>query len=149
MKNILAALVLISLAACKNNDDKNSQVKGKTNPLLDINLDTVPKTTIKEIDTVYNFGTITEGDTIIHSFRFVNTGAKPLIIQMARASCGCTVVDRPDKPIMPGDTSELKATFNSSGKAGEAVEKMVFVHSNASPEFAPFKLKGKVEKSKK
>lgn len=149
MKSILTVLLMIGFFACTNLNDKQNEVPGKTNPLIDVNLDTVPKTTIKEIDTVYNFGTITEGDTIIRSFRFVNTGKNPLIIQMARASCGCTVVDRPDKPIMPGDTSELKATFNSKGKAGEEVEKMVFVHSNADPEFLPFKLKGKVEKSKK
>ncbi|MGE5107940.1 MAG: DUF1573 domain-containing protein [Sphingobacteriales bacterium] len=149
MKSILAALVLIGFAACKNNNDKQNEVRVKTNPLLDINLDTVPKTTIKEIDTVYNFGTIAEGDSVIRGFRFVNTGNKPLIIQMARASCGCTVVDRPDKPILPGDTGVIKATFNSKGKGGEDVEKMVFVHSNAAPEFLPFKIKGKVEKTKK
>lgn len=148
MKKMLAALVLIGFIACKSSGKKD-EVQVKTNPLIDINLDTVPKTTIKEIDTVYNFGTLTEGDTISRSFRFVNTGNKPLIIQMARASCGCTVVDRPDKPIMPGDTGLLKATFNSLGKSGEEIEKLIFVHSNADPEFLPFKLKGKVEKSKK
>ncbi|MBI2731523.1 MAG: DUF1573 domain-containing protein [Sphingobacteriales bacterium] len=142
-------MILVGFIACNNTGDKKEDVQVKTNPLLDVNLDTIPKTTIVELDTVYNFGTITEGDSVTHNFHFVNTGKKPLIIQMARASCGCTVVDRPDKPIMPGDTGVIKATFNSRGKAGESVEKMVFVHSNADPEFPAFKIKGKVEKSTK
>lgn len=148
MKRFLFFTMLIALIACKNSDKKDI-AEGKTNPLLDINLDTVPKTTIAVIDTAFDFGTVKEGEKVTREYRFVNTGNKPLIIQMARASCGCTVVDRPDKPILPGDTSSVKATFDSKGRGGETVFKQVFVHSNANPEFLPFILRGKVEKSNK
>jgi hypothetical protein len=149
MKKIVTVLLLSGFIACQSNDSNKDQLQVKTNPLLDINLDTVPKTTVTLLDTAFNFGTIKEGDTIMRAFRFINAGTKPLIIQMAQASCGCTVVDRPDKPIMPGDTSFIKATFDSKGKGGETVMKQVFVHSNADPEFTPFIIRGKIEKSNK
>lgn len=149
MKYFVLALLVITIAACNNTVDKKVQPEAKLNPLIDVNVDSLPKTTVMPLDTAFNFGTINEGDTINRTFRFINTGNKPLIIQMARASCGCTVVDRPDKPIMPGDTGVLKATFNSQGKGGETVMKQVFVHSNADPEFIPFVIRGKIKKTKK
>ncbi|MDH5379626.1 MAG: DUF1573 domain-containing protein, partial [Cyclobacteriaceae bacterium] len=41
--------------------------------------------------TDHDFGTITDGDIVKHTFTFKNTGDAPLIIQSARGSCGCTV----------------------------------------------------------
>ena len=148
MKKLFTIILLTGFIACQNSNEKKDDVKVKTNPLLDINLDTVPKTTIAVLDTAFDFGSVKEGETVTREYRFVNTGNKPLIIQTARASCGCTVVDRPEKPIMPGDTASVKATFDSKGRAGETVHKQVFVYSNADPEFAAFVLRGKVEKSK-
>ena len=70
-------------------------------------------TTVELIDKVYNFGTISEGEKVEYNFRFKNTGKKPLIITNASASCGCTVPEKPEKPVMPGETSFIKVVFNS------------------------------------
>ncbi|HET9058148.1 MAG TPA: DUF1573 domain-containing protein [Chitinophagaceae bacterium] len=148
MKKIFNIIIICGFVACQTNGT-HEELTVKTNPMLDINLDTVAKTTVIVLDSIYNFGTIKEGDTVMREYRFVNSGNKPLIIKIARASCGCTVVDRPDKPLIPGDTGSIKATFNSKGRGGEDVFKQVFVTSNADPEFLPFKLTGKVEKLKK
>jgi hypothetical protein len=75
-------------------------------------------TTVQLIDSVYNFGTITAGEKVNYSFRFKNTGNKALIITEAHASCGCTIPEKPEKPIMPGETGIIKVSFNSQGKMG-------------------------------
>jgi hypothetical protein len=102
-------------------------------------------TTVQLIDSVYNFGNIKEGDKVTHSFTFKNTGKNPLIITEAHASCGCTVPEKPEKPIAPGETGVMKVVFNSSGKSGHQ-EKNITVNSNAKPHFTDLKLIGEVIK---
>ena len=101
-------------------------------------------TTVQLIDTTYDFGTITEGESVTYNFRFKNTGNKPLVINSASASCGCTVPEKPEKPIMPGETGFLKVIFNSRGKSGHQ-EKAIIVSSNVKPFFPDFKLTGEVK----
>lgn len=66
---------------------------------------------------IYNFGTINQGEKRSYDFKFTNTGKQNLIIRKIRSTCGCTVV-KPDKDVIkPGESSSLKATFNSAGKS--------------------------------
>lgn len=102
-------------------------------------------TTVALIDSAYNFGTITEGDKVEYNFRFKNTGNKPLVINNAHASCGCTIPEKPEKPVMPGETSFIKVVFNSTGKSGHQ-EKSIFVSSNARPAFPDLILSGEVKR---
>lgn len=73
-------------------------------------------TTIQWIDSVKNLGRITEGQKVQVSFRFKNTGNKPLIIQSVRPGCGCTVADYPKEPIAPGGEGEITGSFDSQGR---------------------------------
>ena len=41
-----------------------------------------------------------------------------LIIKNVTASCGCTIPEKPEEPIAPGNTGKIKATFDSRGRAG-------------------------------
>ncbi|MDE3212365.1 MAG: DUF1573 domain-containing protein [Bacteroidota bacterium] len=100
-------------------------------------------TTVQIIDSSYNFGTVTDGQKVEYNYRFRNTGNKPLIIGSAMASCGCTVPEKPEAPINPGETGFLKVVFNSTGKQGD-VHKTIIVNSNAYPKFPVLQLIGKV-----
>lgn len=100
-------------------------------------------TSVLIIDTAYNFGKTTDGDKVEYNFRFVNNGTKPLVIDKATASCGCTVPEKPEAPVMPNDTGFIKVVFNSSGRVGP-VEKNITVVSNAKPEFPRLLLTGEV-----
>ncbi|KAB7730973.1 DUF1573 domain-containing protein [Rudanella paleaurantiibacter] len=81
---------------------------------------------------VYDFGTITEGDTVEHNFAFTNTGEFPLIINNITASCGCTTPEWPREPIAPGQKSSIRVRFDSKGKVG-AQNKTVTVFANTEP----------------
>ncbi len=104
-------------------------------------------TTVQIIDSAYNFGKVTDGEKVEYSYRFKNTGNKPLVIVDASASCGCTVPQKPEKPIMPGETGYIKVAFDSKGRVGNA-HKSITVVSNAKPEFPPLILTGDVEAKK-
>jgi Protein of unknown function (DUF1573) len=52
-------------------------------------------TTIQWLDTARSIGKITEGEKVEITYRFVNSGDKPLVIQSIGVSCGCTVAEKP------------------------------------------------------
>lgn len=101
-----------------------------------------PVMTFKE--TVYDFGTVKQGEVINHTFTFTNTGKEPLIIENASASCGCTVPEWTKTPIAPGKTGEIKVEFNSTGKFGQQAP-MVTIRANTEPNITQVSLRGTVE----
>ncbi len=91
----------------------------------------VEPTTIQWIDSVRDMGVVNEGQVVDISYRFKNTGSKPLVIKNVTVSCGCTVAEKPEKPVAPGQEGLIKATFNSSGKPGRN-NKSIFVYANTA-----------------
>lgn len=104
-------------------------------------------TTVQLIDSVYNFGTVADGEVVTFNFRFKNSGDKPMVITNTTASCGCTVPEKPEKPIMPGETGFIKVAFNSKGKIGHN-EKNITVMANTNPAFPTLVLTGDVKEVK-
>ena len=93
----------------------------------------------------YNFGTIEQGESITHEFKFINTGSEPLIISKAEGSCGCTVPIFPKEPILKNQSAVIKVTFNSTGKFG-IQDKTVTITSNAKQSPMIIHIKGTVQK---
>lgn len=81
-------------------------------------------------ETSFEFGTVAVGTIIKHDFAFKNTGTIPLIIQDATSTCGCTIPEIPETPIMPGQSSKIHVEFDSKGKIGTQ-NKVVTVLTNA------------------
>ncbi|PRY88062.1 DUF1573 domain-containing protein [Mongoliibacter ruber] len=78
-----------------------------------------------------DFGDISQGDKVEHTFVFTNSGETPLVISNVAVSCGCTAPAWPKEPVAPGATGELKVVFNSAGKMGKQ-NSVVRIYSNAS-----------------
>ncbi|TAE24584.1 MAG: DUF1573 domain-containing protein [Cytophagales bacterium] len=91
----------------------------------------MPKIELKEKQ-VFDFGEITEGDTVEHNFQFTNAGEFPLVINNITASCGCTTPEWPRDPIAPGQESSIKVRFNSKGKVG-LNNKTITIFANTEP----------------
>lgn len=100
-------------------------------------------TTVQMIDSIYDFGKVAEGEMVEYSYRFKNIGNKPLVVTNVSASCGCTVPEKPEEPVKPGEIGFIKVKFNSENRPGEA-HKTVTVTSNANPPFQELLLKGEV-----
>ena len=105
-------ILSIVFFACNNAD----QPANATTVSSAAGSDTSSLTTIQWIDSIKNLGRITEGQKLQISFRFKNTGTKPLIIQSVRPGCGCTVADYPKEPIAPGGEGEITGSFDSQGR---------------------------------
>ena len=137
MKKILLLILVVStLVSC---DIRKNDKLG--HPLSMNNF--TDTTSVQMIDSVYNFGKVTDGENVVFSYRFKNTGKKPLVISAATASCGCTIPEKPEEPLKPGETGVIKVVFHSSGRVGP-VQKEVNVVSNAVPGFPNLQLIGEV-----
>jgi hypothetical protein len=75
-------------------------------------------TSIAFKDSILHKGKIEEGQKLDVEFEFTNTGSEMLIIKNVSASCGCTIPEKPEAPIAPGQSGKIKATFDSRGRAG-------------------------------
>ncbi len=121
---------------------RNKKVVEKNEPLTQ-QIEIKDPTTVQIIDSSYNFGKVAEGEIVEYNYRFKNTGSKPLIVTNVSASCGCTVPQKPEQPIKPGETGFIKVKFNSEHRVGNA-HKTVTVSSNAEPAFPELLLIGEV-----
>ena len=101
-----------------------------------------PKITFAEKG-IYDFGTLTEGDTVEHVFAFTNTGEFPLIVNNVTASCGCTTPEWPHEPVAPGAKSSVRVRFNSRGKSGEQ-NKTITIFANTEPATTDLQFKAMV-----
>ncbi|WP_298309679.1 DUF1573 domain-containing protein [uncultured Aquimarina sp.] len=136
MKKVNKFLILLMIASgfmvsCaqqtkENNDATTIAMKG--DPASETKT-AVPIMTFAE--TEFDFGTVTEGDILKHTFSFTNTGTAPLVIVNAKGSCGCTVSDWPKEPIAPGETKEMRVAFNTNGKPN-AQNKQVTITTNTT-----------------
>lgn len=93
---------------------------------------------------VYNFGTISQGEVVNHTFKFTNSGTEDLIIRSTSASCGCTVPRHTKEPIPPGGSGEIVVRFDSKGKNGQQ-NPVITVVANTAPQQERLSLRGFVQ----
>ena len=80
----------------------------------------------------HNYGTIIQGANGECTFIVTNKGKEPLIISKCQQSCGCTVPKCPVQPIAPGQSVEIKVTYDT--KRVGPINKSVTIRSNAANE---------------
>jgi hypothetical protein len=129
-----------------DNGDGSGSMIGNTNPVegesQPINntvvessgIEGMETTSIEYFDVKHNFGNVFYPSDNKFTFKFKNTGSAPLVIDKAKASCGCTVPNKPEEPILPGEIGEMDVIFRpKSGQVGQQVTKKITVTANTNP----------------
>jgi hypothetical protein len=75
---------------------------------------TKPDDVIKLNAETHNFGKIKQGVPVTYYFEIKNISDQPIVVENASASCGCTVPEKPEKPIAPGKSDKLKVVYNAA-----------------------------------
>lgn len=83
--------------------------------------------------TFFDFGLVTEGAVVEHSFSFKNTGAGAVRIVKTETSCGCTTANSPVKVYVAGASGELRVVVDTRGKKGIVVKTVTLTLENAEP----------------
>lgn len=91
-----------------------------------------------------DLGTVREkGGPVSCEFVFTNAGDANLLILDAKASCGCTRPEYPQKPVAPGKSGKIKVTYNPLGRPG-VIDRTVTVVTNGKPKKVRLHLGGNV-----
>jgi Protein of unknown function (DUF1573) len=150
MKKLLIIFAAVmALISCQMRTSKTAGEKELTEGEKDYLLrDTANFTSIQWIDSTFqDFGTVKEGPEVEISFKFKNTGNKNLIIQNVTASCGCTVVEKPQQPFQPGETGSIKAKFTTDGHVGTNNKSIYVIANTKGSTSQELKFRVVVEKS--
>lgn len=95
----------------------------------------------------YDFGKIAQGTVVEHVFKFTNVGYDTLVVDRVESTCGCTVAILSSRHIAPGESGEIKVSFDSHGKVGP-VSKPVMIYSNGANTIHQLDIYGEIEVTK-
>ncbi len=76
--------------------------------------DTKPEDVIKVNTEKYDFGKIKQNVPVTTEFTITNLSDKPIVIENAWGSCGCTTPEIPKEPIAPNSSTKLKVGYNAA-----------------------------------
>jgi hypothetical protein len=131
---IFGLISILALVSCNDSKQKTGGEYNIDNPAdadnPNANEKGVPAISFE--GTEFNFGTVIQGEKVIHNFVFKNNGDGNLIISNVKASCGCTVPKWTKKPIKPGQKGNIEIKFDSANRDGKQT-KTAKVYSNTSP----------------
>lgn len=94
-----------------------------------------------------SFGDIKPGDKADCDFQLTNTGKRALIIRKTKASCGCTAVTLGQKEIAPGQTTTIRATFDSKGKSGRQFKTITVITNDPKKPELSLHINGNIVKN--
>ena len=93
----------------------------------------------------FDFGTVTEGDIVKHTFKFKNDGLGKVKIVKTETSCGCTTASGALKEYGAGEAGEMEVVVDTKGKKGIIVKTVTLSMENNDAEKAEISLAMKLE----
>ena len=88
-----------------------------------------PKPRILVSEEEWDFGKVNKGEKPTHIFIVENGGEGDLIIEGVKESCACIEVSISTTLIQPGESAELKVTYDTTDYVGKD-EKHIHIYSN-------------------
>jgi hypothetical protein len=110
---------------------------------------TAPAATVKKADSfikfkelAHDFGKIKQNSPVTYNFVFTNVTDKPVVIESATASCGCTTPVKPEAPVAKGKDDKITAGFNAA--AAGPFNKIIYVKVAGVDQPMELKITGEV-----
>lgn len=148
MKKVFITLLCLSIsAAAANAQDKKTPAPAPTPapppaqqaPAVDPDAGK-----FKFTEETHDYGEVVEGPNAEYDFEFKNVGKKPIVINEAHGSCGCTVPKWPTEPILPKQKGVIHVSYTTKGRQGP-INKDVTINSNAQQQPMILHIRGNVK----
>ncbi len=81
-----------------------------------------------------NFGSVWDTDTMEGKFEFTNTGKSPLVIELVKASCGCTTTELEKMEYAPGESGEIDVSWHPKG-FGPQIKTITITSNNEGEQY--------------
>jgi len=98
------------------------------------------------VETVFNAGEVVKGEVITARIIVKNTGDYPLVIAAVDPSCSCTVAEKPEDPIQPGEEGVIVTRVDTYNLTGSHVNKQISIVANTEPSITEVFIKAKMKK---
>ena len=79
---------------------------------------TTEQPNVQASEVFFDFGYAEQQQTIKHLFKLKNIGDQPLVIHNVEPSCACTAVLLSEKTILPGETADIEAKYETQYSRG-------------------------------
>lgn len=143
---IILLLIIFGGGALLHFKDEKSETTTSTPEKL--NITTTPNNERGRIvfdHVFFDFGTVTEGEIVKHTFKFQNQGAGKVKIVNTETSCGCTTASAALKEYAPHGSGEMEVVVDTKGKKGIVVKTVTLTLENSEVEKAELSLAMKLE----
>jgi hypothetical protein len=98
------------------------------------------------VEPVYEAGSVVRGEVITAKIKVSNTGSYPLVIASVSPSCSCTIAERPEEPVQPGESAIIIARVDTGKISGKIVNKAVNIVANTEPSTTAVIIRAKINK---
>ncbi len=95
-------------------------------------------------ESVYDFGTLLQGVSARHKFRFTNKGQSALLIRSVRSGCGSTATVADRKLIHQGESGNIDVIFDSQGLPGRQSRSIIVITNDPDNQSVVLRITGKV-----
>jgi Protein of unknown function (DUF1573) len=92
-----------------------------------------------------NFDPVTQGSKVEKVFTFKSVGDAILNIDRVKSSCGCTAALLSNRDLAPGESGEVRATFDSTRFQGLVVKTIYLYTNDPSHKVVQLHLRGEVK----
>lgn len=143
---MFSAFMLVGMMSCEKSGaaagtagDSTNAAAAAATPAGDPNAVTaepvsnMPLSSAEFTEESFNFGEVAEGDKVVHTFKFKNTGSNPLRVNNVKPSCGCTTPDWSKEDIAAGAEGFVTVEFDSKGKRGVQKKSVTVTFENTDP----------------
>lgn len=80
----------------------------------------------------FHFGDVPrKGGDLVHEFRFVNDGTKPLVILRVITSCSCLKATFSKRPVAPADSGVVRIIYQPLKSEPGTFNKVIQIYSNS------------------
>jgi len=117
MRTFLILGLMLTLACCTPRGGSRTDATAKGGRLHTVELDAAKAAASVALDTL-KLGSLHSNEVAVFRVGVRNTGTEPMIILDAQGTCGCTEVDYPKDPVLPGATADMVLRYDSKGQVG-------------------------------
>jgi len=103
-----------------------------------------PKPRAVAPETVFDFGSVSQGSKVVHEFALKNEGNAPFSIQRVVPSCGCTASAVDTTTVAPGGEAKIKVEFDTTGFSGARTKSVRVLTSDSERSAIDLLLKGTI-----